>query len=267
LRSYKPELILETARKAAQEGVKELWLTAQDTGCYGSDIGTNLASLIRQVTSLPGKFMVRVGMMNPAHAAGIAEELAEAFADKKVFKFLHIPVQSGNDEILRKMNRRYTTADFKFIVQTVRQRIPEITLSTDIICGFPGETREQFNDSINLIKELRPDVLNISRFWPRPRTEAEAMEQLNGEEKKDRSRFLSSVFHYIAHGNNKKWRGWTGEIIIDEKGKGGSWIGRNFCYKPVVVHGKYKLGQEILVMVNQTTKFDLMAEEVKGLQG
>jgi threonylcarbamoyladenosine tRNA methylthiotransferase CDKAL1 len=207
-------------------------------------------------------FSVRVGMMNPTHIREFLDELVSVYSSKQIFKFLHIPVQSGNDEILRGMNRDYRVADFVEIVRKFREKIPEITLATDIICGYPGESKEQFNDSVNLVKEVKPDVLNISRFWPRPGTAAASMEQVSGEETKERSRFLTSVFEYVAYENNRKWRGWEGRVVIDEHGKNGTWVGRNYAYKPVVLEGDYQLGEVVSVRIAGVAIHDLRGIEI-----
>jgi tRNA A37 methylthiotransferase MiaB len=158
------------------------------------------------------------------------------------------------------MGRAYTVKDFKSITSTLRQNIPDLTLSTDIICGFPGESSLQFKDSVDLIKDTRPDVLNISRFWPRPHTPAAKMEQLPGGETKDRSRILTSAFEWISFENNRRWRNWSGTVLIDEKGRDNTWVGRNFAYKPVVLQGSHRLGESVEVKVSRTTIHDLRAD-------
>jgi threonylcarbamoyladenosine tRNA methylthiotransferase CDKAL1 len=260
LRSYKVEDVLNTAKNALKEGAKELWLTAQDTGCYGKDIGVSLPDLLNRLTSLQGDFKIRIGMMNPEHVKGMLDKLIKAYESEKVFKFIHIPVQSGNDDILASMGRKYTVQEFKDSVTAVRRGIPDLTLSTDIICGFPSESDSQFKESVELVREIRPDVLNISRFWPRPKTPAVELEQLPGGKTKDRSRALTSAFEWISFENNKRWRKWKGKVLIDERGKDNTWVGRNFAYKPVIVRGDHSLGDEVQVTVTRTTIHDLRAE-------
>ncbi len=188
--------------------------------------------------------------MNPNNALPILDDLIEVFGSEKVFKFLHVPVQSGNDEVLRRMRRRYSVDDFRGLVQRIREAFPVLTLSTDIICGFPGETEEQFQDSLKLIDEVKPEALNISRFWPRPGTEAEAMDgQLHGRQTKDRSRRLSALWRRQSLEGSQRWKGWEGEILLDEVGKEGSMVGRNFAYKPVVLEDEVDLGEIVRVRV------------------
>jgi len=178
-----------------------------------------------------------------------------------VFKFLHVPVQSGNDKILGLMKRNYKVEDFKKIISEFRKSIPNLTVSTDIICGFPTETEQQFNDSLELVKEIKPDVLNISRFHARAMTEAAKMEgQIDGGTTKNRSRLLTDIFTNIARMNNEKWLNWQGEILIDENGKHDTWVGRNSSYKPVIVRGDVKLGDLIKVKIKNITPYDLRGE-------
>ncbi len=260
-RSYPKEDVVRQAEMAVAKGAKELWLTAQDTGCYGMDIGSSLTVLLEEITKIEGDFFIRVGMMNPDHAKRMLDGLARVFQNEKLFRFLHVPVQSGNDRVLEKMKRRYTAEDFRDIVSRIRQEIPDITIATDIICGFPGETEQEFNDSVRLVEELRPDVLNISRFWSRPKTRAAKLFPLSGEVTKNRSRKLTSAFSWTGFETNKKWRNWEGPIIIDEEGKGGSWVGRNSSYKQVIVDGNYRLGQKVNVKIEHVTAHDLRARE------
>jgi len=233
--SYPKGVIAEKVRQAVSEGVKEIWLTSQDTGAYGLDIETNLPDLLKECSSVDGSFMLRVGMMNPDHATRMLPELIEAYKNERIFRFLHLPVQSGDNEVLRLMNRRYTVEEFRTIVRIFREEIPEITLSTDIICGFPGESREAFERTLKLVEDVQPDIVNISKFLPRPNTPAARMKQLEAAEIKDRSRKLTGLAKRISLQRNRRWLGWEGEVLIDEKGKDSSWVGRNFAYKPIVI--------------------------------
>lgn len=249
LSSFPAERIVEDARQALGEGCREIWVTAEDTAAYrDGEIG--LPKLLEELASLEGRFFIRVGMMNPNNALPILDDLIEAFGSEKVFKFLHVPVQSGNDEVLGLMRRRYSVDDFRGLVRRIREAFPMLTLSTDVICGFPGETEEQFRDSLKLIEEVKPEVLNISRFWLRPGTDAEAMDgQLHGRVTKDRSRRLSALWRRQNLEGSKRWKGWEGEILIDEMGKGGSMVGRNLAYKPVVIEDEVGLGEIVRVRV------------------
>ncbi len=234
LRSYSVNEIVEKVKHDLTFGAKEIWLTSQDTACYGKDIATNLADLMKRICEIDGRFFVRIGMMTPNQTLEILDDLVEAYKDEKIFKFLHLPVQSGDDQVLKLMNRLYTVDDFKSIIYTFRKEIPRITVATDVICGFPGESKEAFEKTTRLIKEIQPDVVNISKFFPRPHTPAKKMKSLHPKEVKERSKKMAELSRRISLEKNETWINWEGTAIFDEKGKEESWIGRNFAYKPLV---------------------------------
>ncbi len=257
--SFPEHMILKEAQQSIKEGCKEIWLTSQDNGAYMTDNGyIGLPALIKRIASLEGDFYIRVGMANPTYIIKCLPELADAMKHERVFKFLHIPVQSGNDEILEKMKRRYTVGQYKEIVQTLKKEIPEITIATDVICGFPGETEEQFSDTLRLVEETRPDIVNISRFQPRPGTKAALMKQLPGGAVKDRSRKMKEAFDRISLENNKGWIGKEFFVLIDEEGtKGNESIGRNLSYKQVVIRRKIALGSLAKVKIIKACVYHL----------
>ncbi len=255
--SYSIEAILEQIIRHINNGCKEIWITSQDNGAYNYN-NKNIIDLMKEILKLKYDFKIRFGMIKPDQALKYLDSLIEIYKNEKMFKFLHIPVQSGNNDILKLMERNYKVEDFKEIIKKFRINIPDLTISTDIICGFPTETKEQFNDSVNLIKEIKPDVLNISRFIVRPKTKAAEMPQLQGGEIKDRSRLLTSLFEWIAFEKNKAWKNWQGSILIDEIGKNNTFIGRNHSYKPVVVESNKDIfGQKVKVKIQEVTKYDL----------
>ena len=177
-------------------------------------------------------------------------ELIDVFKSNKMFKFLHIPVQSGNDFVLKNMRRNYSVDNVKDIVEKFRNIFPEFCIATDIICGFPGETAVQFADTLSLVKKLKFDVVNISRFVARSGTSAARMKgQISSNVLKNRSKDMSLVFRNVAFEQNKKWIGWCGEIVIDEQGKDNVWFGRNFAYKLVAIKGSFSLGQKVNIKI------------------
>lgn len=258
--SFPPEKIIKEVKKSIKEGCKEIWITGQDTGCYGLDIGYNLPKLLKQILDLDGEFKVRLGMANPNFIYKYLKELIKIFNHQKMFKFLHIPVQSGSDRILWLMKRAYNSQQYIKLVQKLKKGHPDLSISTDIIVGFPTETEEDFEKSIELIKKTKPDVLNLSKFWIRSNTEAANLIQVKGNIKKERISRIKNIFDKIALNNNLQWVGWQGEIIIDEMGKNESSIGRNYAYKPIIVKGKYDLGKKLKVEIKKATKFDLRAK-------
>ncbi len=261
LRSYSINDLVRRLEHDLALGTREIWLTSQDTACYGRDISTNLADLLTKICKVKGKFFVRVGMMTPNHALELLDELVEAYKHKKVFKFLHIPVQSGDDEVLKLMNRFYSVADFKTIVSSFRGEIPNMTIATDVICGFPGESLEAFERTTELVKNIQPDIVNVSKFAPRPHTPAAKMNRLPNQEVKRRSKKMSEFVRETSFKRNKAWVGWKGESLIDERGKGDTWIGRNFSYKPIVIRGdKSLLGRFMNIRVVEAHQTYLEAQ-------
>ncbi len=265
LRSCSVAQIVDRIKKDISAGTKEIWLTSQDTACYGRDIGTNLAELLKAITTIEGDFKVRVGMMTPNLTVPFLPELVDTFSSKKVFKFVHLPVQSGDDQVLQHMRRFYTAQQYKDIITAFKKACPEITVATDIIVGFPGETEEAFHNTLKLIKETQPDVVNVSKFFARPKTPAWNMqtEAVDKEETKRRSAQAAQLAKQTAFLQNQRWVGWVGEVLIDEKGKvEGSWVGRNFAYKPVAIKSeKNLLGHRVLVRVEKAFGTHLAAVE------
>jgi tRNA A37 methylthiotransferase MiaB len=175
-------------------------------------------------------------MMNPDNIMKITGDLIDAYKSVNVYKFLHIPVQSGSDNVLKTMNRQYKVRDFLKIVGAFRKSIPSITISTDVIAGFPGETDGDFRNSVELLEDVRPDIVNISKYGKRPGTAAAGMKQTESRTIKERSAELSAVVRRISLEKNKEWVGWKGSILITERGNlKNQFFGRNHSYKPVIV--------------------------------
>ncbi len=252
LRSYPVQEIVERVRADLNAGFREFWLTAQDMGCYGRDIQTDLAQLLDEICNVQGDFKVRIGMMTPNRIIDILDRLVEVYANDKIFKFMHLPVQSGNDTVLKQMHRLYSVHDFWATVKKVKKSLPTLTLSTDIICGFPGEDSNAFEDTLNLIDEIKPDIVNVSKFFARPKTAAAEMKDvIPATEIKRRSSMATALAKKISFERNEQWLGWKGEILVDEIGKiPGSMVGRNSAYKPIAVDGtKELLSKTITVKV------------------
>jgi threonylcarbamoyladenosine tRNA methylthiotransferase CDKAL1 len=241
LRSYSIKEIVERVQSDYESGAKEIWITSQDTASYGRDLGTDLAQLLTELGNLSGDFRIRVGMMTPNLVTEMQSRLIASFDNPKIFKFLHLPVQSGDDTVLQHMHRFYTAAEFKGIVNTFRNEFPQLTLATDVIVGFPGENAEAFKNTLKLLEEVKPDVVNVSKFFARPKTVAAKMKDglVEKEEIKRRSTVTAELTKQLSTERNQRWLGWSGEILVDEKGKvEDSWIGRNFAYKPIVLKSK-----------------------------
>ena len=238
IKSYDVTDIVHRMKDDVKLGFQEFWLTSQDTACYGRDKGTNLAELLKALCTVDGDFKLRVGMMTPNMAKDMLEDLLKAFEDEHVFKFLHLPVQSGDDVVLKSMCRFYSAKDFMIVVDAFRRRFSELTLATDVICGFPGEDDAAFEKTLQLIRQVKPDIVNVSKFFARPNTPAAEMKEcfVPLAEIKKRSTKAAVLAKSIAFEKNQRWVGWKGSILVDEKGKvSGSWVGRNFAYKPVTI--------------------------------
>ena len=253
LRSYGIKEVVERVKSDYAAGAKEFWITSQDTASYGRDLGTDLAELLEAIGGLAGDFRVRVGMMTPNLVTEMLTRLITAFDNPKIFKFLHLPVQSGDDIVLQYMRRFYTAAEFKRIVETFRYEFPQLTLATDVIVGFPGETEKAFEKTLELLEAAKPDVVNVSKFFARPKTVAARIKDglVDREEIKRRSTVVADLAKRLSVERNRRWVGWTGEVLVDEKGKvEGSWIGRNFAYKPIAIkNADNMLGKTLQVKV------------------
>jgi len=261
LQSYRPGDIVRQVRHEVDDGCKEVWLTSTDNGCYGFDIGTDLPELVNAVAEIPDDFMIRIGMMNPMYMPRIREALVDSYGSDKVYKFLHIPVQAGSDRVLNEMKRGHTAGTFRDVVRRVRERFPRFTVSTDIIVGFPTETAQDFEDTVRLLEETRPDVINLSRYSQRPGTEAAGWEQVDVGEVKRRSRITAGLADKISLENNQKWIGWTGRVLFDEKTDDGI-KGRNFAYKPIFADGGVSIGESRMVEITDATMHSLIGKIV-----
>jgi MiaB-like tRNA modifying enzyme len=254
LSSYRLGDIVRQVQTEIKEGCKEVWLTSTDNGCYGLDIGTDLPTLVNAVSEIQEDFMIRVGMMNPMYMPRIKQKLIESYDNDKVFKFLHLPVQSGSDKVLNDMKRGHTSETFREIVKRTKDRFDDFTISTDIIVGFPSETEEDFQKTLTLLDETKPDVVNLSKYSARPGTDAAELKQIDAAEIKRRSKIIFEQINKISLESNKKWIGWKGKVLFDENTEEGI-KGRNYAYKPIAVQEKVSIGDSHVVeIINATRK-------------
>ena len=259
LSSYRLGDIVRQVQTEIKEGCKEVWLTSTDNGCYGFDIGTDLPTLVNAVSEIPEDFMVRVGMMNPMYMSRIKQELIESYDNEKVFKFLHIPVQSGSNKVLNDMKRGHTSETFREIVKKTKDRFENFTISTDIIVGFPSETEEDFQKTLSLLDETKPDVVNLSKYSARPGTDAAELKQIDAAEIKRRSKIIFEQINKISLESNKKWIGWKGKVLFDENTEEGI-KGRNYAYKPISVQEKVNIGDSHIVEITDATRKRLIGK-------
>ncbi len=265
LKSYSMASIEAEVKALVKSGASEVQITAQDVSAYGLDFDgkANLADLIRRVSAIEGNFMVRVGMMNPATAKFITEELVEAFDSPKVFKFLHLPLQSASNRILEKMNRGYLVEEYCDIVSAFRTRHPELLLSTDYIVGFPGESEEDFELSRKNLIETRPIKVNITRFSPRPYTGAKKMPDLPYSTKKERSAALSALHREITSEYYRSLTGGEMRVLTTEEGRGNSTVARDTSYKNIVIGEVLPLGNWVDVKIVGSSTTYAIAEVLR----
>ena len=241
LRSYPEDNLVAKFDSFLNCDSKEILVTAQDTAAYGRDTGGSLPSLLKSMLSREGEFRLRIGMADPESVWRVREDLTPLMDDERLYRFVHIPVQSGSDAILRAMRRKYTVERFFELVDDLRADVPGISIATDVICGFPGETDEDHGRSVDLVKRLRADTVNITRFSARPGTDAARMEQVHGRISSARSAELTEVKNATELDVNTGLVGRSFLALATEKGKDGT-IMRTGYYRPVVVRSDVPLG-------------------------
>ena len=201
--SFPKEKIIQEIKNKIKSCNKTINLTATDTGCYGFDIKTNLPELLNEIVKIKSSFKIKIGMMNPEHVIKYLDELIEIYKNPKIIKFIHIPLQSGSDKVLKEMNRGYTVKQYKTIAKKLRKEMPNIHIITDLIVGYPSETEKDFKETLKIVKELKFNVVNISKFSPRPGTKASKLKQLTSQKIKKRSVLLHN-FYKSYSGNRQK---------------------------------------------------------------
>jgi MiaB-like tRNA modifying enzyme len=248
---------VEKARALVHAGAKEIRVTGQDTGVYGWDTGDRkLPELLDRICDIDGEFRVRLGMANPGGIHGIHEELADVFAEnEKLYDFIHAPVQSGSDDVLADMRRQHRVDKFREVVATFDDRLDHWTLSTDFIVGFPTESEADHERSMDLLREVRPEKINVTRFSKRPGTDAAEMKGLGGTVKKERSKAMSELKTDVVGEAYESMVGEEFEVLVVEEGTGDSVKCRDSAYRQIVVRNATDRGIEV---------GDLLTVEVTG---
>lgn len=247
--SRPPEKIVKQVSMQLDRGIKEVRISSLDTAAYGRDLGIRLPDLVNGILSLDSDFMLRVGMMEPKNAVEIIGDLLNKFSDRRVYKFLHVPVQSGDDRILDLMNREYHAEAFRSIVNQFRERYPDGTISTDIISGYHGEDEQSFELTVDLLRDTRPEIVNITRFSPRPYTPDFNAKVPPSNSVKRWTKAYSQLHKEILGDRYSSIVGREEAIMITEKGKKGTSVGRDLSYRPVVVEGEYDLYRKLKVEI------------------
>ncbi len=234
LRSFSEDAILKAIKNSVESGAKEVQITSQDIGSYGFDKKTDIAELLEKVDKIEGDFKVRIGMLNPQHLHRYIERLCDVMKSERFYRFLHLPVQSGSDKVLRDMRREYSIAEFKGQIDYIRKHLLKVGIETDFIVGFPTEEEKDFEMSCNLIEDMRFEVTNISRFGARPHASASNMPQLGYDVINKRSNDMSRLVRSVQNDINKGYINSSIDALFTEKTLM-SVNGRNESYRQVVV--------------------------------
>jgi len=265
--SYPLQSLVSRVETVVREGVREVWLSSEDTGAYGKDIDVPLPKLLDAIVdAIPDGVMLRIGMTNPPHIIEHMEGVARVLNHPRVFKFLHIPVQCGSNKVLEDMKREYTREDFEKLADYLLANVPGITIATDVICGFPTETEEDFQETMQLLDKYKFPVVNIAQFYPRPGTVAAKLKKLQGHVVKDRSRRVTSHFHSYS-----TWDGLVGteqRVCVIEYGKDENYIvGHTPGYTQVLLpRDSNLLGCQVMARILSAEKWCVKGEVVRVLE-
>jgi len=261
LGSYPPEEIVARAVQSFQEGVCEIWLTSEDTGAYGRDIGSSLPELLWQLVEvIPEGCRLRLGMTNPPYILDHLSEMAKILNHDRVYTFLHVPVQAGSDAVLADMKREYSVADFEKVIDFLRERVEGITIITDIIAGFPTETEEDFQDTMNLVKKYKFPSLFINQFFPRPGTPAAKMKRIPTQDVKKRTKEITEFFHTYKPYENRLGKIYT-VLVTETSHDGNYYVGHNEFYEQILVPKRPELmGKMFQVKIVDSCKFSMTGE-------
>ncbi len=255
--------ILDEVRDVAARGYKEVMLLGQNVNSYGNDLeeGLSFTELLRQVCKIDG--IERVRFMT-SHPKDISDELIAAMAEEeKICNQLHLPVQCGSDRVLRLMNRCYTREQYMEIIKKVKTAIPDVVLTTDIIVGFPGETNEDFNETISILKEVEYDTIFSFIYSKRVGTPAEKMEDcLTDIEKHDNFDKMLKVQNEISLRKNKEYEGTVQKILVEGKSKNNenTLTGRTEGGKVVNFEGDAEIGDMVDVKITKVQTWSLFGE-------
>ena len=259
LNSYPIGDIVREAKEAIENGACEIQLTAQDTAAFGRDTGEKLSDLIKEVANLDGDFRVRVGMMHPKNILNNVDDIIEAIKHPKVYNFIHLPIQSGSDKVLSEMRRGHSVSQYLDIVSKFKSEIPDLTLATDIIVGYPTETDEDFNLTVELLENVRPSLIHLSKYQHRKGAISSSLEEIPRDVMKRRSKFLSEIKSKITENENRELVGSYQKVLVIEKGSKGGFIAKTDSYIPVIIDD-VELGTFVDVKITEATSTYLKSE-------
>lgn len=264
--SYPKEQIIKSIENDLENGAKEIWLTSQDNAAYGQDSKNKRSQyieLLKEILNLKHKFKLRLGMSNPDNILPILNELIEVYKNPKVYKFLHIPIQSSSNNILTDMNRKYKIEEVERIIKEFKKSIPNVVIATDIIVGYPTETEEDHKKNIVFLETFKPDVLNISKFSSHKGTQAGKLKTLAGNLIKKRTAELMQVHRSGAKENKQKYLNNILKVFINKKIPSGERLheARDENYNIILVKcDKEMLGKEVEVIITEIGVHHLIGE-------
>jgi len=263
-KSRAPESIVDEVKVLVADGVKEIMLLGQNVNSYDGN-GTSFAELLKMLNDVDGLERIRFMTSNPKD---LSDELIEAFAVcDKLCRNLHLPIQSGSNRVLKRMNRKYTREDYLKLIEKLRKTVPDITLSTDIIVGFPGETNEDFEETLSIVKEVEYDSAFTFIYSIRKGTPAEKFEdQIEESEKHRRFDLLVSAVNEISEKKNKAYQDRVEKVLVDgvSKNDKSTLTGRTDGFKLVNFAGKKELiGSIVDVKITDAKTFSLFGEVIE----
>ncbi|MBF1180518.1 MAG: tRNA (N6-isopentenyl adenosine(37)-C2)-methylthiotransferase MiaB [[Eubacterium] sulci] len=263
-KSREPEAIVDEVKGLVADGVKEIMLLGQNVNSYDGN-GTSFAELLKMLNDVDGLERIRFMTSNPKD---LSDELIEAFAVcDKLCRNLHLPIQSGSNRVLKRMNRKYTREDYLKLIEKLRKTVPDITLSTDIIVGFPGETNEDFEETLSIVKEVEYDSAFTFIYSIRKGTPAEKFEdQIEESEKHRRFDLLVNAVNEISEKKNKAYQDRVEKVLVDgvSKNDKSTLTGRTDGFKLVNFAGKKELiGSLVDVKITDAKTFSLFGEVIE----
>lgn len=260
--SHSVDIIVNSVKEAVERGAIEVELTGMDLGTYGVDLYRKRMLpylLSRIVENVKGNYMLRIGMINPEHMREILDELVDIVSSSpSIYKFFHIPLQSGSDKVLKIMNRKYTVDEYRVIVKEIKKKIPNVSIATDIIIGHPGEDEEDFKQTLDVIRELEFERVHLAGYSIRPLTLSASMPPLNTWIKKERVKKALEAIEEVGLRVRQKYLHKTVRCYVTEKSN--TWVARLENYIPVVLkttNNSVDYGSWINAYIDEITFFDI----------
>jgi len=270
--SYPKEKIIESIEQDLANGAKEIWLTSQDNASYGLDLKNNkkenqkheLISLLKNILQLKHKFKLRLGMVNPNNILPILDELIEIYKNAKIYKFLHIPIQSASNLILKHMNRAYAIEQAEQIISKFKKSFPNIVIATDIIVGYPIETESDHKLNKEFLEKFKPDVLNLSKFSSHKQTQVGKLKVLKNSIIKSRTTELMQLHRQTAKENKQKYQNKEIKVFINKHINQDLYEARDENYNIILIKtSKENLGKEVSAKIKEVCVHHMIGETIK----